>query len=305
MIPDRATSQPDESASIFPVADGVQGLDLHLLGLPRYGACYIVQGADAVALVEVGTSHAVPRILEGLDRLGIPREAVRYIVCTHVHLDHAGAAGHLARILPGAKVVIHSRSHRHLVDPSRLLAGVSEAVGTLFPLYGTVEPLSPERMLAAEEIELDLGGGVRLKAIPTPGHSRDHVAYEAPHAGLLFSGDAAGVRLPDRSLLRPVTVPPAFDPAAMLWSLEFLRARRPRGICFTHYGVSWEPESVLERLEATLREWDSLARSIGPELAAEAVFRANLPPDGVEPAAIWCQIAEMNRRGFLEAYKRI
>lgn len=288
--------------ALFPVADGVYGLDLNLLGLPRYGACYIVRGEREVALVEVGTSLAVPRILEGLESLGIPPDAVRYIVCTHVHLDHAGAAGHLVSLLPRAQVVIHSRSVRHLVDPSRLLAGVEEAVGELFPLYGTVRPLPPDRLLPAEGACLELGGGVRLVGIPTPGHSRDHVAYEVPHAGLLFTGDAAGVSLLDHTLVRPVTVPPAFDPAEMLRSLALLRARRPRGLCFTHFGVSWEPEQTFGRLEAMLREWDTLARTAGPHVAAEAVYRANLPPEGTEPAELWRRIAEMNRLGFLQAY---
>ncbi|MGC8873542.1 MAG: MBL fold metallo-hydrolase [Chloroflexia bacterium] len=292
------------SLGLFPVVEGVYGLDLNLLGLPCYGACYVVRGTQAVALVEVGTSHAVSRILEGLDLLGIPCEAVRFIVCTHVHLDHAGAAGELARRMPNAQVVIHSRSHRHLADTTRLLAGVAEAVGPLFPLYGTVIPVPPERLLPAEEAQLDLGGGVRLVALPTPGHSRDHVAYEAPHAGLLFTGDAAGVSLLGHSLVRPVTVPPAFEPEAMLQSLERLRARRPRALCFTHYGVSWEPEGVFDRLEALLRDWDVLAHTAGPHVAAEAVYRANLPPDGTDSPEIWHRIAEMNRSGFLRAYTR-
>ncbi len=287
---------------LFPVADRVYGLDLNLLGIPCYGACYVVQGDPEVALVEVGTSHGVSRILEGLELLGISRDAVRYILCTHVHLDHAGAAGHLVTFLPRAQVVIHSRSHRHLVDPSRLLAGVEEAVGELFPLYGTVRPLPADRLFSAEGACLDLGGGVRLLGIPTPGHSRDHVAYEAPHSGLLFTGDAAGVSLLGHTLVRPVTVPPAFDPEAMLRSLALLRARRPRGLCFTHFGVCWEPEQAFERLEMLLREWDALARTAGAHVAAEAVYRANLPPDGTEPREVWRRIAEMNRLGFLQAY---
>ncbi len=102
--------------------------------------------------------------------------------------------------------------------------------------------------------------------------------------------------------MRPVTVPPAFDPEAMLHSLALLRARRPKGVCFTHFGVSWEPEQTFERLKAQLREWDALARKGDPYLAAEAVYRANLPPHGTEPAEVWRRIAEMNRLGFLQAY---
>ncbi|MGB9723217.1 MAG: MBL fold metallo-hydrolase [Chloroflexia bacterium] len=286
-----------------PVAPDVYGLDLGLLGMAEYGAGYIVRGKEGVALVEVGTSLCVPRILAGLETLGIAPEEVTHILCTHIHLDHAGAAGHLLEHLPRARVVIHSRDHRHLAQPARLLESVAQAVGTLFPLYGEVRPISPERLLPGEELRLDLGGGVRLEAVPTPGHSRDHLSYFLPHLGLLFPGDAAGVSLFGHRFSRPVTVPPAFDPIEMLRSLGVLRALRPAALCFTHFGRHDDPEAVFDHLEETLRRWDELARTVGVEAAGDAVFAANLPPPGSEPAALWQAIAEMNRRGFIQAYR--
>lgn len=287
----------------FSVAPDVYGLDLGLLGLEEYGAGYIVRGKDGVVLVEVGTSLCVPRILAGLEALGVAPEEVTHILCTHIHLDHAGAAGHLLEYLPRARVAIHSRDHRHLVQPARLLESVAQAVGTLFPLYGEVRPIPPERLLPGEELHLDLGGGVRLEAVPTPGHSRDHLSYFIPHLGLLFPGDAAGVSLFGHRFSRPVTVPPAFAPMEMLRSLEVLRALRPTALCFTHFGRHDDPEAVFDRLEEMVRRWDEMARTVGVEAAGDAVFAANLPPPGSEPASLWQAIAEMNRRGFIQAYR--
>ncbi len=287
----------------FSIAPDVYGLDLGLLGLEEYGAGYIVRGKEGVALVEVGTSLCVPRLLAGLEALGIAPEEVTHILCTHIHLDHAGAAGHLLEHLPRARVAIHSRDHRHLAQPARLLESVAQAVGTLFPLYGEVRPIPLERLLPGEELHLDLGGGVYLESIPTPGHSRDHLAYFLPHLGLLFPGDAAGVSLFEHRFSRPVTVPPAFDPLEMLHSLEVLRALRPSALCFTHFGRHDDPEAVFDGLEKTLRRWDELARTVGVEVAGDAVFAANLPPPGSEPASLWQAIAEMNRRGFIQAYR--
>jgi len=284
------------------IAPHVDCLDTDLLGIPAYGATYVVRGTDGVALVEVGTSLCVPPILAGLEALGVDPAAVTHILCTHVHLDHAGAAGHLLAHLPNACVVIHSRDHRHLAEPSKLVASVQEAVGPLFAHYGSVRPVAPERLRPAETLSLDLGGGVRLEAVPTPGHSRDHVAYFLPHAGLLCTGDAAGVSVLGHTLQRPVTAPPAFDPAAMARSVETMRALAPAGLCFTHFGLHPDPPAVFDRLAATLRQWDEWVRDRGLEAAGRSVYEANLPPPGVEPAEVWRYIAEMNRRGFLQAY---
>jgi glyoxylase-like metal-dependent hydrolase (beta-lactamase superfamily II) len=284
------------------IAPRIDCIDTSLLGIPAYGATYVVHGADGVALIEVGTSLCVPPILAGLEALGVDRAAVTHILCTHVHLDHAGAAGHLVEYLPNARVVIHSRDHRHLADPGKLVASVQEAVGPLFARYGEVRPVAPERLLPAEDLVLDLGAGVRLEAVPTPGHSKDHVAYFAPHAGLLFTGDAAGVSVLDHTLQRPVTVPPAFDPAAMVRSIETMRALNPAGLCFTHFGLHPDPPAVLDRLAATLRRWEEMAREKGVEAAGDAVYAANLPPPGIEPEEVWRYIAEINRKGFMQAY---
>lgn len=291
------------TALTFPVARGIHGIELGLLGIEGYGAAYVLQGRRGVALVEVGTSLCVPRILAGLEALGVDPAAVGHVLLTHVHLDHAGAAGHLLEHLPNARVVIHSRSHRHLVDPGRLVAGVQAAVGPLFPLYGQVRPLDPQRLLAAEGFELDLGGGLSLRALLTPGHARDHAAYFVPGAGVLFTGDAAGISVLDHSFLRPVTAPPHFDLDQTLETFELMRALQPAQLCFTHFGCRDDVDAVLDQLRQTLLRWDRLIRSEGPQGAQAAIWADMLPPPSA-PAyqEVWRDFAEMNLRGFYMAY---
>lgn len=287
---------------VFPVAPNVNAIDLNLLGLDRYGAAYVVQGEEGAALVEVGTSLCVPHILAGLEALAIPLEQISHILLTHIHMDHAGAAGYLLEHLPRACVVAHSRSHRHLVDPARLRVGVKAAVGPLFPLYGQVRAIDPQRLLPAETFRLDLGGGARLEAVPTPGHSRDHVAYFAPIAGTLFVGDAAGVSLFEHSFLRPVTAPPHFSLEGTLASLETMRSLRPVALCFTHFGVRGDPRIVFDRLQEMLLRWDRLVRTEPLALVQETILAEQTPIPIRPPEELWRHLAEMNLRGFLQPY---
>ncbi len=281
---------------------GIWAVDLGLLGREAYGATYIVRGKAGVALVEVGTSPCIPRLLAGLEALAVAPEEVRSILVTHIHMDHAGAAGDLLLHLPRAQLVAHSRSHRHFVDPTRLRAGVAAAVGSLLPLYGDLRPVPPERLVAGETLSLDLGG-LHLEAIPTPGHSRDHLAYFLPEKGLLFAGDAAGVSLFEHRFLRPATVPPHFDLEETLRSLERMAALQPRRLAFTHFGIRDDPASVFEHLRETLLRWDALRRS-GDLATLREMIRAELvPPLAPPPTDLWERLGEMNLRGFLMAYE--
>lgn len=287
---------------VFSVVPGVDAVDVGLLGLSRYGTTYVVRGTQGTALVEVGTSLCVARLLAGLQALGVSPEEVTHILLTHVHMDHAGGAGYLVDRLPQAQVVIHSRSHRHLVDPTRLRAGVQEAVGEMFPLYGDVRPLPPQRLLAGENLRLDLGAGVTVEAVPTPGHSRDHLAYFLPHADLLLTGDAAGVSLFEHRWLRPVTAPPAFDLELALRSLEAMRALGPTRLGFTHFGVRDDADAVFCMMEGLLHRWDRVVRSEGPRKAQSLIWPELLPPPDVSGGPLWREFAQMNLRGFYLYY---
>ncbi|MFQ3663248.1 MAG: MBL fold metallo-hydrolase, partial [Chloroflexaceae bacterium] len=147
---------------IIPVDAHITAIDHNLLGIPGIGVTYVVRG-ETVALVETGTSLTVPHTLAGLEQLGIRPEEVEHILCTHIHMDHAGGAGYLAAALPRAHVYINSSVSKHLVDPGKLLPSVRRAVGEeAWPLHGDIKPIPAERLLPAENLRLDLGRDVVL-----------------------------------------------------------------------------------------------------------------------------------------------
>lgn len=236
------------------MAEGVYLLDVWQFGQPGTGGVYLLSGAEA-ALVEAGTSLAVPRILAGLEGVGIPREAVRWIFVTHVHLDHAGGAGALVRELPRAQVVVHPRGAKHLSDPSKLVASVREAVGDRFPLYGEAIPIPEERLFPAQDGERFTVGAHTLRAVFSPGHAPHHLCFLEEVKGLLFTGDAAGLYLEGR--LYPATPPPSFDLAASLDTLARLQGLNPKALLYTHFGLRPGAEG-LEKYGELLRWWVEL-----------------------------------------------
>jgi glyoxylase-like metal-dependent hydrolase (beta-lactamase superfamily II) len=226
-------------ATLIPIDDAIIAIDHELFGMPGIGVTYVVHGdPDQVALIETGTSLTAPLTLAGLEQLGIAREVVRSIICTHIHMDHSGGAAPLAEALPGADVYINSSTAGFLVEPGKLIPSTRRAVGeALWPLQGTIEPLPAERLRPAEALKLDLGRGVTLRAIASPGHSADHIAFFAEHNGALFAGDSCGISMPRWGLdPRPVTPPPGFDLDAQVATYERLSGLPIAYLLVTHCG---------------------------------------------------------------------
>lgn len=236
--------------SLREVHPGVWFLDVEQFGVSGQGGVYLLPGSPA-AVVEAGTSLARDRILAALDELRVPRSEVGWMFLTHIHLDHAGGAGALLHELPAARVVVHGRGVRHLVDPSRLVASVKEAVRERFPLYGTAVPIPPDRLHAASDGEVFSGGGFRIQALDTPGHAPHHLCYFLHGERLLFTGDAAGLYLD--GVLVPTTVPPSFDLELSLASLDRLRELKPRLLLYTHFGPG--SPALLSQYADLLRAW--------------------------------------------------
>lgn len=259
---------------VWQITDTIAAIDHNLLGGPGIGATYVVRG-ESVALVESGTSLTAPETLAGLAELGIHHDAVSHILCTHVHMDHAGGAGVLAQSLPRAQVVIHSSTAQHLLDPSKLMASSRRAVGeVIWPYQGTMIPIDGERLLAAEELRLDLGRGVVLEAVPTPGHSPDHTAYLERQSGSLFTGDAIGANFTSFGVLLPVTVVPQFDLEAQRATFERVRALGAERFVVTHFGAT----------EDTAGMWRTLFEQT--EECAAAALAALASGDEPDPVAL-------------------
>jgi glyoxylase-like metal-dependent hydrolase (beta-lactamase superfamily II) len=245
------------------VAPGVFQIDTLLGGWERVTAGYLVEG-PAPVLIETGSQSSVPVLLAALRQHGLAAGDLAGVALSHVHLDHAGGAGDVARAFPNATVYVHPRGARHLAEPSRLIASAASVYGeALDSLYGRIEPTAPERVRAVEDGEvIDIGGGRHLTCLHSPGHAKHHMALHDSASGLLFVGDAVGVRLPDAGVLRPATPPADFDLEQALASLRRFAERSPSAIALAHYGLlPGDPKEALGEAAEVLREWAAVAEA--------------------------------------------
>ena len=267
------------------MAEGVIQLDTLLGGWERVTAGYLIEG-DSPVLVETGSQSSVPVLLAQLDALGLGPSDLAGVVVTHIHLDHAGGVGDVARAFPDATVYVHEKGARHLADPSRLVDSAARVYGPLLDsLYGRLDPTPAERIHVLEDGEsIRVGPARSLVAVDSPGHAKHHVALHDTMSGVLFAGDAVGVKLPDAGVLRPSTPPPDFDLAQALHSLHRFAERRPSGLALAHYGLLEDPLELLDEADGTLRKWADVAEAAfrrGADIAAalSAAFESDL--DGV------------------------
>lgn len=244
------------------ITDQITTIDLQFQSRPNVIASYLFYDGIQAALVESGPASTVERLIEGVRAAGVPFEALRQLVVTHIHLDHSGAAGVLTNKFPWLRVYVHPVGAPHLADPSKLLASAARLYGDRMELlWGKVQPVPAENLVVVndgEEIKL---AGTTLCAFDTPGHARHHHAYLDSHSGLLFTGDVAGVRMPGIRYVRPPTPPPELDIEAWRASIAKLRAVQATGLCPTHFGVhrgdiAWHWDD----LERRLVSWGEIVR---------------------------------------------
>jgi glyoxylase-like metal-dependent hydrolase (beta-lactamase superfamily II) len=264
-----------------------QIIDTKMHGEPGLTAAFLVRG-EKTALVETGPKSSIDHVTAGLQHAGV--ETLDHIVVTHIHLDHAGAAGTLARLYPTASVVVHPAGAEHLIDPTRLWASATRIYGAEMEiLWGGIDPVPSERIQVIGDGEsLDLGGRC-LRAIETPGHARHHHAFLDDATGIAFTGDALGVRLPDIGSFRPATPPPEFDLQQAIDSIARIRDTEAAELWLTHYGSQGEgvrgctiDEACNLAADALTRwaGWVSLARGQTRDLdEAAAIVRAEAERD--------------------------
>lgn len=247
---------------------------------PQFAASFIVENAGEVAIIEQNTSNAVPLILKRLEELGLNPDQVRFIIPTHIHLDHVGGAGTLLSHCKNAKVLCHPRALRHLVDPTKLVAAVREVYGseTFDRLYGRMDPVPEGRIFAIEEGETHALGEETLEFWHTRGHANHHLAIHVPGAEALFTGDSFGLVYPalqDLGLFGTATTSPSdFDPQEALktvhrivdWGnagaagtdlpLESRSIGSERRVFLTHFGEVKDVAALATHLKADL-QWSS------------------------------------------------
>ena len=234
---------------------GPDPLDLMHQGADRVIASYLLETDDGLALFDCGPSTCIPRLEAALLERRVELDDVRHLLLSHIHLDHAGAAGVLVREHPELQVHVSEIGAPHLADPSRLETSARRLYGDTFDtLWGELAPVPQEniRVVATRVLGLD--------CFPTQGHASHHVSY-LDAAGTLYAGDAAGVRIrPERTVLPP-TPPPDFDLDVWLETIDEIERRRPERLALIHFGVAAEPTAHLDELRRRLVEWVRLVQA--------------------------------------------
>jgi glyoxylase-like metal-dependent hydrolase (beta-lactamase superfamily II) len=248
-------------------------LDLRHLGRERVIAAYLVQTEDGLALNDCGPTTCVPELKARLSERGLSLADVRHLLLSHIHLDHAGAAGVLVREHPELQVHVSEIGAPHLIDPSRLEASARRLYGDEFdPLWGELAPV-PEGNVVVVDTQ-----AVGLECFPSPGHASHHVCY-LDGDGTLYAGDAAGVRILPSSFVLPPTPPPEVDLEAWARTLDEIERRGPERLALIHFGVAEDSQRHLGELRERLERWSERVRDGASEDEFEALAVADLGAD--------------------------
>jgi len=253
------------TAQYTDLGHGISLIDAEYL-YPDVVAVYLLQQHDQLAIIETGTANSATNILAVIDSLGLSADNVAFIIPTHVHLDHAGGAGELMQRCQNAQLVIHPYGARHMIDPSKLIAGTIAVYGEekFKQLYGELKPIDAQRVIEApDNFELTLGER-RLRFLDTPGHARHHFCIYDEGSEGIFTGDTFGLCY--RKLLTeagpfifPTTTPVQFDPPALLQSIDRLMALKPKQMYLTHFGPIEPTDAVVAQLKQRIHDLTQIA----------------------------------------------
>ena len=246
-------------------------LDLKFQGRPHAIASYLIRSGEAVVLIESGPGSTLSGLETGLANEGLSPRDVTHVLLTHIHLDHAGAAGWLAR--QGAEIYVHRVGAPHMINPEKLLASATRIYGDrMDSLWGEFLPVPEDKLIVAndaEEIEI---GNLKFIPINTPGHAEHHYAYL--FEDICFSGDVGGVRIPGYQYLRIPMVPPELSLERWHASMQRLRKEKFARIAPTHFGIYADPEWQLREVDKGLDDaerWLEETMSEDPSPPIEAM----------------------------------
>ena len=253
-------------------------IDCHYLDRLQFAAAYLLVEGDEAAFIDNNTNQAVPRLLAALEQAGLSTEQVRWLIVTHVHLDHAGGTSALARACPNATVLAHPRAAPHIIDPARLVASASAVYGEaeFMRLYGDITPVPEDRVrIMGDEETLDFGHR-HLTFLHTRGHANHHFCIADSASRAVFSGDAFGLHYPalqgDGAFAFPSTSPTDFEPELARQSIRRLLELKPSCIYPTHFGAVTDLQTTGHQL---LRHLDFA------EALLDAAEASDLPDEGL------------------------
>ena len=301
-------------------------IDTHYTGRDGVAACYLIVDGDEAAFVETNTSAAVPALLDALAGAGLTPEAVKYVIITHIHLDHAGGAGVLMDACPNATLLAHPKAAPHAVDPSRIVAGATEVYGeeNFAALYGEVRPVAEQRVRALEDGASVTLGGRTLTFLHTRGHANHHFVVHDSAANAVFSGDSFGILYPgvqsNGVFAFPSTTPTDFDPDAAHASVDRIVNTGAERVYFTHFGSSTELSTIAAQLHRLLDAQAAIVDDADDDALSEAevdarcleqtraLFEAELVAhqlaDDAEARALVAFDVELNAQGLAFAVKK-
>jgi len=267
------------NSHVINQGQGIQTIDT---GYHRPGlvASHLIQAGDQYAFVDVGTTTCQQRLLDALNAQQIRAEQVRYILVTHVHLDHAGAAGSLMRLFPEAQLVVHPRGARHMVDPTKLIEGATAVYGEkrMRETFGEILPVAKNRVIeTADEMVLDVNGR-ELLFLDTPGHARHHYCVYDETSNGFFTGDTFGLsyqslRVDGEPFMFPTTTPVQFDPDALHASLDRLISYKPKQMFLTHFGRVEEPRRQADKLHKLIDQFVAIAHTVQGEECEHVIYQ--------------------------------
>jgi glyoxylase-like metal-dependent hydrolase (beta-lactamase superfamily II) len=252
-------------AEYVALAHGIYCIDA-LYVKPQVASIYLLQQGDEVAVIETGTYHSVSNVLATLAELGIAKSRVKYVIPTHVHLDHAGGASEMMRQFDQASLIIHPRGARHMIDPQKLIAGTIAVYGEeiFHRLYGSIEPIPEARIIVAQDLARFDVGGRDLVFFDTPGHARHHFCIYDQASNGVFTGDTFGTSYaPMKQLPRgliPTTPPVQFDPPALHQSIARIMSFNPARLYLTHYGEFVNPAAQVASFNQWIDDYVELCR---------------------------------------------
>lgn len=305
--------------------DGVYCVDARYVGKKGLAAVYLVREGARTAVIDTAHNGALGPVLAAMERLSIERDEVDLILLTHVHLDHAGGAGSFMRAFPKARLVVHPRGVRHMVDPEKLVAGVEAVYGkeATERMYGRLLPVPPERVASPEDGEEISFGDRTIVCLYTPGHAKHHMAFYDPRTRAVFAGDAFGVAYASDGYGKkavPTTSPVQFDPEAMHESIDRIVSLSPERVYLTHFGMIRDVVETAADLHRQVDDHVKLARDSAGDFAEikagilrlfekEGLSRNWLSggkdPDAPERGEMIDTLVELNAQGLNVWYGKI
>lgn len=264
----------EKELKVVPVADGVYSVETHYLGGEGIASCYLMEDNGELAFVETNTNFAVPYLLAAVEHIGFTPEQVKYVIPTHIHLDHAGGTGLLMSKLPNAELVVHARGRKHMINPEKLIEGVKAVYGEkkYIKLYGDLLPIAKNRVQSVMGQGTFTLGGRTLECIDSPGHAKHHMFIFDHHSRSVFSGDAFGIAYPrfvfeHSRLVFPSTSPVQFEPDRSLETYQKIVDMKPDRILHTHHGSL---ECIADAHEQ-LKDWIAFSVQIADQRYEEGL----------------------------------